>query len=320
MPTYFEPKLFPEIELKVKPKMLEPIPIANLLKFAEEPVPWLIDNLLIQGGCSLLAAKPKVGKTTLSRCLALAVSRGEQFLGQKTQNRNVLLLALEDRLSEVGRHFRSLGATDIDCVSILSEAPRTPIQLKDLIQKNNFGLVIIDTMVLGVRGLVDLNDYLQVSQAISPYVQIARETNAHIMFIHHLSKRERGGGDQILGSTALFGSVDSVLILDRQKQLRTFSTIMRYGKDWPTARLQMTNEGQIEICEEEDKESSVKSQIIEKLSGAKNPSTEKEIEAAVYGRTAYKRRVLRDLFQSGEIERVGNGTKSSPYKYSRTTP
>ena len=48
----------------------------------------------------------------------------------------------------------------------------------------------------------------------------------------------------------------------------------------------MTTEGQIEICEEQDKESSVRAQIIEKLSVEKNPITEREIEAAVCGRTA----------------------------------
>lgn len=319
MATNFEHDFFPEAETKSKSKPAEPLHIANVLKLADVPIPWLIENLLIQGGCSLLAAKPKVGKTTLSRCLALAVARGDFFLGQKTLKRNVLLMTLEDKLSEVGRHFKLLGASEDDCIFVLTESPRNIPQLRTLILENKFGLVVIDTMILGVRGLADLNDYLQVSQAIAPYVQLARETETHIMFCHHLSKRERGGGDQILGSTALFGSVDSVLLLDRQKQLRTFTTIMRYGKDWPTSRLEMNSEGQIEICEEEDKESSVRAQILEKLLAASHPITEKEVEAAVYGRTTYKRRVLRELHQYGKIERLGDGTKSSPFKYSCST-
>ncbi len=318
MPTNFETDLFPDAA-KNNSKTITPIHISGVLKFAETPIPWLIDNLLIQGGCSLLAAKPKVGKTTLSRSLALAVARGEPFLGQNTIKRQVLLMTLEDKLSEVGRHFRQLGACDGDGIFVLTESPRSIPQLRALISEKNFGLVIVDTMILGVRGLMDLNDYLQVSQAIAPYVQLARETESHIMFVHHLSKRERGGGDQILGSTALFGSVDSVLLLDRQKQLRTFSTIMRYGRDWPSARLQMTEEGQIKIFEE-DKEATVKAQIFEKLSAERSPITEKEIESAVYGRTAHKRRALRELFQNGQIKRIGDGTKSSPFQYSCSTP
>lgn len=82
MRTEFEYEIFPETDTKRKIKLLEPVSIADVLQMAELPIPWLVDNLLIQGGCSLLAAKPKVGKTTLSRCLALAVARGEQFLGQ----------------------------------------------------------------------------------------------------------------------------------------------------------------------------------------------------------------------------------------------
>lgn len=318
MPTNFEfeTELFSELENKNKSKPLEPVSIADVLKFAEEPIPWLVENLLIQGGCSLLAAKPKVGKTTLSRCLALAVARGTEFLGQKTQMRNVLLMTLEDKLSEVGRHFRSMNANDADKIFILNAAPRSVSQLKEIIRKNNFGLVIIDTMVLGVRGLVDLNDYLQVSQAIAPYVQLARETNAHVMFCHHLSKRERGGGDQILGSTALFGSMDSVLLLDRQKQHRTFSTIARYGKDWPLARLNMTEQGHIEIGNKLDDETSIQSQILELMANSKSPMTEKEIETMVYGRTSEKRKFLRELLQQGMIFRSGAGLKNSPYQYS----
>lgn len=315
MPTNFETDLFPDAE-KNNSKTVTPIHISGVLKFAETHIPWLIDNLLIQGGCSLLAAKPKVGKTTFSRCLALAVARGEPFLGQNTIKREVLLMTLEDKLSEVGRHFRQLGACDDDGIFVLTESPRSIPQLRLLISEKKFGLVIIDTMILGVRGLMDLNDYLQVSQAVAPYVQLARETDSHIMFVHHLSKRERGGGDQILGSTALFGSVDSVLLLDRQKQIRTFSTIMRYGKDWSLARLTMTDAGRIELGEEFDEETTITSQILESLTSVGRPVTEKEIESFVSGRTSEKRKSLRQLLQQGLISRNGTGSRNSPYLYS----
>ena len=315
MRTNFETDLFSDAA-KNNSKTVTPIHISGVLKLAEIPIPWLIDNLLIQGGCSLLAAKPKVGKTTFSRCLALAVARGEPFLGQNTIKREVLLMTLEDKLSEVGRHFRQLGACDDEGIFVLTESPRSIPQLRLLISEKKFGLVIIDTMILGVRGLMDLNDYLQVSQAVAPYVQLARETDSHIMFVHHLSKRERGGGDQILGSTALFGSVDSVLLLDRQKQIRTFSTIMRYGKDWSLARLTMTDAGRIELGEEFDEETTITSQILESLTSVGRPVTEKEIESFVSGRTSEKRKSLRQLLQQGLISRNGTGSRNSPYLYS----
>lgn len=322
MPTNFEADLFSEIEIKNKSKPPKPSSLADVLVLAEEPIPWLVENLLIQGGCSLLAAKPKVGKTTLSRCLALSVARGEEFLGQKTYARSVLLMTLEDKLSEVGRHFRELGADAEDQISILSEAPKTVSQLREIIEANKFGLVVIDTMILGVRGLVDLNDYLQVSQAIAPYVQLARDANTHIMFCHHLSKRERGGGDQILGSTALFGSVDAVLLIDRQKAKRTFHTIMRYGNDWPLSELTFLDETKKLILiahEEMDLDAEMRSNIETFVRRKPIPLSEKEIDAGISGRTERKRRCLRQLLEMKILERSGSGRKGSEFLYSCST-
>ncbi|MBL7672138.1 MAG: AAA family ATPase [Bdellovibrionaceae bacterium] len=318
MPTNFETDFFHDQPDKKSQKPHEPgtppISISDVLNLAVEPIPWLIDNLLIQGGCSLLGAKPKVGKTTLTRCLALAVSRGEKFLGQPTRKTRVLMLTLEDKLSEVGRHFKSIGATECDDISFMTRAPRSVLILKQIIEENKFGLVVIDTMVLGVHGLADLNDYLLVTQSIAPYVQIARDTNAHIMFIHHLSKRERGGGDQILGSTALFGSVDSVLLLDRQKQRRVFSTIMRYGTDWPISSLTINESGHLMIGAEDS--NPIRQQILDCLIRSKSPLTEKEIESVVYGRTTEKRKELRELLKTEQVVRQGAGSKNRPFQYS----
>lgn len=290
------------------------ISLNEVLNLADTPIPWLINDLLIQGGCSLLAAKPKVGKTTLSRCLALAVSRGASFFGKPTHKSKVLMISLEDKLSEVGRHFRLLGANNSDNVFVLTQPPKNANFLREIINQNSFGLVIIDTLVLGVQSLVDINDYLQVSQAIAPYVQIARETNSHLMFSHHLSKKERAGGDQILGSTALFGSVDVVMLLDRQKQRRVFSTIARYGSDWAPATIELQDSGDITLVEEAD--DSIRQQVLFCISSSRKPLTEKEITALVYGRTSEKRKELRSLIQTGLIIRHGTGSKNSPFLYS----
>lgn len=323
MPSNSESDLFPETESKTKSKQSLPISIADILKLSEEPVPWLVENLLIQGGCSLLAAKPKVGKTTLTRCLTLAVARGDHFLGQATKKSNVLLLTLEDKLSEVGRHFKMLGANESDSIALLPEAPASVSQMKKIIEAGNFGLVVIDTMILGVRGLSDLNDYLQVSQSIAPYVHLARETNAHIMFVHHLSKRERGGGDQILGSTALFGSVDAVILIDRQKQRRTLTTIMRYGTDWPISDLIFSEESKcisINAHQEVDLDEEMRLKIETFIKSKGIALSEKEIDTGVSGRTDRKRRCLRQLVEAKVIERSGLGRKGFEFLYSCSRP
>src|SRR5207237_415835 len=91
-------------------------PMREFLAEPDEQVMWLVEDHLPAGGDSLLVAKPKVGKSTLARCLALAVARGEEFLGCKTTQGAVFYLALEEKRSEVRAHFRAMGARDDDAV------------------------------------------------------------------------------------------------------------------------------------------------------------------------------------------------------------
>jgi AAA domain len=84
--------------------------LGDLLQETDEELPWLEENLLPSRGFSLLAGKPKAGKSTFARCLALAVARGECFLGRATTKGPVLYLALEEKRSEVRNHFREMGA------------------------------------------------------------------------------------------------------------------------------------------------------------------------------------------------------------------
>ena len=85
--------------------------LGDLIAEPEEQVPWLLEGILPAGGLGLLAAKPKVGKSTLARCLALAVASGEPFLDRPTLKGAVIYLALEEKRSEVRAHFRAMGAT-----------------------------------------------------------------------------------------------------------------------------------------------------------------------------------------------------------------
>ena len=61
---------------------LQVFTVAQLLQQAAAmPDRWVVDGRLPVGGTSILGGRPKVGKTTLARSLALAVVRGEPWLG-----------------------------------------------------------------------------------------------------------------------------------------------------------------------------------------------------------------------------------------------
>ncbi|PIZ18396.1 MAG: hypothetical protein COY50_15550, partial [Deltaproteobacteria bacterium CG_4_10_14_0_8_um_filter_43_12] len=66
---------------------------SELLSNEELQTEWLWYEVLPDGGLSLVVSKPKVGKTTFSINLAIAVSKGDDFLGKKTTKGPVVYLA-----------------------------------------------------------------------------------------------------------------------------------------------------------------------------------------------------------------------------------
>jgi hypothetical protein len=60
------------------------VPIGDLLGEPAEAHAWIVEKRLPAGGLGMLAGKPKAGKSTGARCLALAVARGVPWLGFAT--------------------------------------------------------------------------------------------------------------------------------------------------------------------------------------------------------------------------------------------
>jgi hypothetical protein len=91
-------------------------------------------------------------------------------------------------------------------------------------------LVIVDPLLRFIR-VRDANDYAEVTRALEPLLTLARLSKVHILCVHHAGKLDREGGDAILGSTALFGGVDTALMMRRREAGRTLESIQRYGTD-----------------------------------------------------------------------------------------
>ncbi len=295
-------------------------PLSELLNEPEETCSWLVQDRLPSGGFSLLAGKPKGGKSTLARCLALAVAQGRPWLGFETQKGAVFYLALEEKRSEVKKHFQVMGAKPDDPVSVFCGAsPQDGLaQLRQATEREKPVLIVIDPLGRFVR-VRDLNDYAGVTAALEPILILARESGAHILMVHHTGKGERAGGDSILGSTALFGAVDTALILKRAGNFRTLSSFQRYGTDLEEITLMMDEETRsinAGLSKREADEEEAGGAIMEFLKGQTDLLEEKTIMEGVEGRKGLKVKALRRLVEKGEAVRSGKGGKGDPFKYS----
>ncbi len=292
----------------------------KLLNEPEEKVNWILDQILPTAGTSLLVGKPKVGKTTLVRNLLICISQGKPFLGRQTQKGAVLYLALEEKRSEVIRHFKEMNVSGQEEVYLhAAVAPPEALDLlREELSKKEFALIVIDPLFRLVR-IRDGNDYIQVTNALEPLVSLARTSGAHILCVHHLGKGEREGADAILGSTAIFGAVDTAVILKRTEKYRTLKTTQRYGLDLEETVLNFdTNTRTVLLGESKSRveRKNLSENILEVIQRAGHPITGSEIEEQVEGRTQLKREALKWLIEDKQVERTGRGGKGDPYKYS----
>ena len=77
--------------------------------------------------------------------------------------------------------------------------------------------------------LKKVGDYAEVTSKLEPVINVARNLGCFILFIHRAPKMERELVDSALGSTGFVGSVDTAILIKKDKNgTRSFSTIQRY--------------------------------------------------------------------------------------------
>jgi hypothetical protein len=220
--------------------------LSNFLAEPDVPVNWIVDGFAPAGGLSLIVAKPKAGKSTLARYIAVCVARGVPCLGRATSQGPVLYVSIEERRRDVRDHFKRLtaGCPELPIHVHVGQVAGTPAKatregirahrvawLAREIERHRPVLVVVDTWgkFLNVK---DNNDYAEGLEAAQPIVDLARNTDAHLGFTHHAKKSEAELIDSVLGSTAIAASVDTILLIRRlPDKIRTLASNQRVGED-----------------------------------------------------------------------------------------
>jgi Fe2+ or Zn2+ uptake regulation protein len=200
--------------------------LADLLAQELPPARWIVPDLLPEG-VTILAGKPKMGKSWLALGLSVAVASGGVALGTKrVEKGDVLYLALEDNKRRIHRRGKKLlvGGEMPKGITASTEWPRLDEggaeRIGDWLAVHpDARLVVIDTLKKfrpsnnTQRSVYDV-DY----EALEPLVPIAAEHGVAILVVHHLRKMDADDPlDTISGSTGLSGGVDGTLVLKRDR-------------------------------------------------------------------------------------------------------
>jgi len=289
---------------------------------APENIPYLVNGLLLEVGVSMLTAKPKCGKSTFGRALAVSIAEGRDFLGKPTLCGDVLYLNLEGPRGVLQQEFKKLGLSgQRGAIHVVDERP--PLsgelglqKLEKTIQSLEKlpRLVIVDTAAKLLR-LIDSYDPNQVGLAIEELETIAKKYKLHLMFLTHAKKKESDDiGDSAMGSTSFRGGSDTNIFLQKKGAKRIISTEQRWGVGIePTLLLQ--DSASLELClgntveSEEDasiaaKSRRTKDRIRREIVDALCLNTKlmrSELLAAVTGKTETIAEVIEEMIASGQI-------------------
>lgn len=199
---------------------------ADLMAEEFEPINYIVPGYIAEG-LTLLAGRPKIGKSWLSLELAYAVAEGDTCLGGiKCVQGSVLYLALEDNRRRLQRRLRKItvsGWAAPERLHLATEWPRANeggiVEIKRWIDDTHDArLVIVDVlMMFRPMGTGKVQPYEADYAAIKALQALASETGVAIIVVHHTKK---GGGEvdpfeKVSGTLGLTGAADAAIILDR---------------------------------------------------------------------------------------------------------
>lgn len=169
-----------------------------------------------EGRFTLLSAPPKRGKSTFAALYAHAKATGGSFLGQDFEESTVLYVAPDENWRDVVRRFRSFG-TPGDKLHVWRDQEHTVARIAARVREIGAGLVVLDTL-LRVAGISDENDNAEWDRWFGDAREHAHESEAVWFGIHHDRKSGGMDGEGIRGASAIFGSVDVAISLQKSDE------------------------------------------------------------------------------------------------------
>jgi hypothetical protein len=203
------------------------------------PVQYVLPSFIPEG-VTILASKPKMGKSWLALDLCLAVAAGRFTMGAlKPASGDVLYLALEDSHRRLQRRLDKL-------LPVFSESWPERLTLVTEWRKTNEGgicdiadwcksvakprLVVIDTLEKvrppqTAKGQSYSADY----EALTGLQRLAHQYGIAIVVVHHQRKMEADDPfDTISGTLGLTGAADTILVIKKQAGA---ATLYARGRD-----------------------------------------------------------------------------------------
>lgn len=184
--------------------------------------------LLVEGTC-VLSAKPKLGKSWLALAMCIAVAKGEDFLGYKTNQCSTLYLDLETsesiqkkRLTKVLKGERVPKNFYLDTETDAIENGFVEQIEAYLKEDPEIGIVVVDVfqIIRSPAKNFKETEYAHAYRDITPLNELAQKYHISIILVCHDRKAVDPDDpfSNILGSTGLQGAATQMIVMFKKKK------------------------------------------------------------------------------------------------------
>lgn len=241
---------------KIIPKKKSKISVISAKELMEKDIPelkWLVDDLLPEQSVSLVVAPPKSYKSFLCIDLCLAIADGRTFLSKQCRKHDVLYLDLEsterrprDRIRIVSggekppNNFYIFTAGEMEVGQIGNGFEESIKQI--FADHKDIALVIVDVFqYIRQRHSKAQNAYDSDYEDLKVIKQLAKVYNTAFLLVHHSRKMKdpQDVFNNVSGSSGLFGAVDCMIMIDKDKREDEFATFYFTGRDIESMEVRM---------------------------------------------------------------------------------
>lgn len=293
-----------------------PISASDLLTRTFPPVRWIVPGIL-PAGLTLLAGKPKTGKSWLAYDIAYAVATGTAALTTSPARQgDVLYLALEDNERRLQLRLKNLRQDRQDAASparlyLNTQCPRLDQGAIENIRNwlhahKDTSLVIVDTLAkLRAQRSKNSDLYGDDYAASSALKQLADEFGISVLVVTHNRKADAEDPmDLISGTLGLAGGADGVLILRRKRGDKSAALFVTgrdieeekdYGIEFQGCRWHVVGDARTVQL------SAQRQSVIGLLKSTNQPMTVAEITAGIGGNNSATRKLIYRMHQEGDL-------------------
>ena len=208
-------------------KKFVPYTLEELLAMDIKEYPFLVEKMIPEKSITAITGHPESGKTWFVMYLIYCVVYEQaMFEIYKAKKANVLFVDEEGGKYEMAKRYKLVGFKNgvsihtLTQQGIMIDDQQSVDSLIEVIKEKNIGLVVFDPFTAIFSG--EENSARDISKLMRSFQRIIVETGATIIFIHHhrkdSGKHPNGTEQSMRGSSAIFGRIDSHIIITKKSQ------------------------------------------------------------------------------------------------------